>query len=163
VPHDLTESSDHALGYALDIANLYDGDVIILHIIPSIPLLHSPVRHRKIAFTSLTSYQEIYDQMEATAQRILNSRMEVLERELKVRYYRKKKDLSVSTHVAVGDNAAAKIVDYAKLHKIDLIVMSSRNIASKNPVKRILWLPLRSFSRKVSEMVPCPILLIQPI
>ena len=76
---------------------------------------------------------------------------------------RKKKDLSVSTHVVVGDNAAAKIVDYAKLHKIDLIVMCSRNIAPNNPVKRILWLPLRSFSRKVSEMAPCPILLIRPI
>ena len=163
VPHDLTKSSNHALGYAIDIANLYESDIIILHIIPSIPLLHSSVRHRKITFTSLTPYQEIYEQLEATTQRILNSRKEVLEREVTVRNDRKKKDLSVSTHVAVGDNAAAKIVDYAKKHKVDLIVMSSRNTAPKNPVKRILWLPLGSVSRKVSEMAPCPILLIRPI
>jgi nucleotide-binding universal stress UspA family protein len=101
--------------------------------------------------------------MEATTQRILNSRMDGLEREVMVRDNRKKKDLSLSTHVAIGDNTAAKIVDYAKLHKVGLIVMSSRNTAPKNPVKRILWLPLRSISRKVSEMAPCPILLIRPI
>jgi nucleotide-binding universal stress UspA family protein len=163
VPHDLTESSDQALGYAIDMANLYDGEVIILHIIPSIPLLHSPLRHRKITFTSLNPYQEIYEQMEATTQRILNTRMDGLEREVMVRDNRKKKDLSLSTHVAIGDNTAAKIVDYAKLHKVGLIVMSSRNTAPKNPVKRIFWLPLRSISRTVSEMAPCPILLIRPI
>lgn len=81
-----------------------------MHIIPSIPLLHSPVRHRKITFTSLTPYQEIYEQMEATTQRILNSRMEVLEREVTVRNDRKKKDLSVSTHIAVGDNAPQRLL-----------------------------------------------------
>ena len=75
----------------------------------------------------------------------------------------RKKNLSVSTYIVVGDNAGAKIVDYAKKHKVDLIVMSSRNTAPKNPVKRILWLPLGSVSRKVLEMAPCPILLIRPI
>jgi nucleotide-binding universal stress UspA family protein len=162
VPYDLTKSSDSALGYAIDIANLCNSDVIILHILPTTPLLHSPVRHGKITFTS-NPYQEIYDQMEANAQIIINSRREALEREAMIRNGRTKKDLSVSTHVAVGDNAAAKIVNYAKRHKVDLIVMSSTNTAPKNPVKRIFWLPLRSISRAVSEMAPCPILLIRPI
>ena len=84
VPVNITLIMNHALGYAIDIAaNLYESNLIILHIIPSIPLLHPPVRHRKITSTSLTPYQEIYEQDSgATTQRILNSRMEVLEREV---------------------------------------------------------------------------------
>jgi nucleotide-binding universal stress UspA family protein len=163
VPYDINKSSDSALEYAIDIAKLSGGDVIILHILPTTPLLHSPARHGKISFTS-NPYQEIYGQTEANAKVIINSKMKDLEREQAMTWDdQKKKELSISTHVLVGDNVAAKIVNYAKRHKVDLIVMSSSKIAPKNPVKRIYWLPLRSISRAVSETAPCPILLVRPV
>ena len=72
------------------------------------------------------------------------------------------KNYSTSTHIAVADNAAKKIVEYAKRHSVDLIVMNSRNTAPKSRVKGMLWFPLGSVSRSVSEMAPCPVLLIRP-
>jgi nucleotide-binding universal stress UspA family protein len=72
------------------------------------------------------------------------------------------KNFSTSTHIAVADNAAKKIVEYAKRHGVDLIVMNSRSTAPKNRIKGMLWFPLGSVSRSVSEMAPCPVLLIRP-
>ena len=37
------------------------------------------------------------------------------------------KNFSTSTHIAVAANAAKKIVEYAKRHGVDLIVMNSRS------------------------------------
>ena len=54
------------------------------------------------------------------------------------------KNFSTSTHISLADNAAKKIVEYAKRNSVDLIVMDSRSTAPKNRIKGMLWFPLGS-------------------
>ena len=152
VPYDLTNLSDRALEYAANLANLSDDcHIIILHVISTIPTKRSYSRDKRI-FSSTSALQKVYEELEADASKILNSKKEDW----------KMKNFTTSTHIAVADNTAKKIVEYAKRHNVDLIVMNSRSTAPKNRIKGMLWFPLGSVSRSVSEMSPCPILLIRP-
>jgi nucleotide-binding universal stress UspA family protein len=105
--------------------------------------------------------------LEANASRVLDSRKENLIIEAENRIGAKKiKNHSISVHVAIGDNTAKKIVEYARRYNADLIVMSSRSTAAAAPKNRIggaLKLLLGSVSRAVSEMASCPVLLIRPV
>ena len=154
VPYDLSKSSDRALEYAANLANLSnDCHIIILHIIPTFPIKRPhPRGERIVSSASADSLQRIYEELEVNASKILNTKKEDW----------RMKNFSTSTHIAVADNAAKKIVEYAKRHGVDLIVMNSRSTAPKNRIKGMLWFPLGSVSRNVSEMAPCPVLLIRP-
>jgi nucleotide-binding universal stress UspA family protein len=165
VPHDLSKSSDHALEYAINLANLTgDCDIIVFHVIPPIPLPRFRVRRERIAPSAFTNYlQRVYEELGANAFRVLDSRKEDLVMKAKNRNEAKIKNFSINTHIVIGDNAAEKIVEYAGRHKADLIVMSSRSTAPKNKIGGMLRVLLGSVSRAVSEMAPCPVLLIRPV
>src|SRR5574341_659503 len=154
VPYDLTNISDRALEYAANLADLSVGcQIIILHVIPTIPIMQShPRGGRIVSPSSADSLKRVYEELEVNASKILNSKKESW----------RMRNFSISTHIAVADNAAKKIVEYAKRHGVDLIVMNSRSTAPKNRIKGMLWFPLGSVSRNVSEMAPCPVLLIRP-
>ncbi len=170
VPYDNTKSSDHALSYALDIAQSSEDDcqIILLHVIPAIP---TPLSSNKRITDSVTlkdssnSLEKIYGELEAHTSKVLEDKKNSILQELKGsdEWKINPDRLFFATHVTVGDNPAQQITDYAKLHKVDLIVISSRSTPPKKGIKRWLWVPLGSVSRAIAEMAPCPVLLVRPV
>lgn len=154
VPHDGSKSSDHALEYAVKIAgeNL-ECEIVIMHVIQSISTPYPSAKQGRIHAGSQSYLHDIYEEMEANADKILDK--------LKQSWV-STSQLPISTHVVVGGNVAHRIVDYAKKHAIDLIVINSRStIGARSRLK--FWVPIGSVSRAVSEMAPCPVLLVRPI
>jgi len=166
VPYDNTKASDQALDYALDIAESSDDcKIILLHVItpmsPPIPAsetMAASIRHRDYL-------NKIYEDLETSASVVLEAKKKsIIQKAGKVDAAANKISSSlISAHVIVGESPAKKIADYARLHDVDLIVISSRNTIPKNRIKRWLWVPLGSVSRTVSELAPCPVLLVRPL
>lgn len=167
VPYDNTKSSDHALSYALDIAQSSGDDcqIILLHVVPTIPAPLSSTKRNTEPVVQKGRLQKIYGELETHASKILEDKKNAILQELKGSDEWKDKfdKLFFITHVAVGNNPAQQITDYARLHKVDLIVISSRSTPPKKGIKRWLWIPLGSVSRAISEMAPCPVLLVRPV
>jgi nucleotide-binding universal stress UspA family protein len=94
------------------------------------------VRREIILPTHSTNYlQRVYDELEAQVSRVLESKGQDLTIRAESRAHAKIiRNFSISTHIAIGNNAAKKIVEYARRHKVDLIVMSSRSTVPKNRI-----------------------------
>ena len=93
VPYDLSKSTDRALEYAANLANLSnDCHIIILHIIPTFPIKRPhPRGERVVSSASADSLQRIYQELEVNASKILNTKKEDW----------RMKNFSTSTHIAV--------------------------------------------------------------
>lgn len=165
VPYDNTKASDHALDCALDIAGSSDEcKIILLHVItpmsPPIPAsetMAASIRHRDYL-------NKIYEDLDTSASAVLEAKKKsIIQKAGKVDAANKISSSLISAHVIVGESPAKKIAEYARLHDVDLIVISSRNTIPKNRIKRWLWVPLGSVSRTVSELAPCPVLLVRPL
>jgi nucleotide-binding universal stress UspA family protein len=154
VPHDGSKSSDRALEYAVKISiENKECEIIIMHVIPPLPILFPSSRHERIKASSPSFLHDIYEQMESNANKILDKLKQS---------WASSSDVSIRTHVVVGGNVAQRIVEYAKKHAIDLIVINSRScMGSSSRLK--FWVPIGSVSRAVSEMAPCPVLLVRPV
>jgi nucleotide-binding universal stress UspA family protein len=154
VPHDGSKSSDRALEYAVKVAGENTGcEIVLMHVIPSIPTPYPSAKHSRIKAGSPTYLQDIYAEMEANADKILDRLKQS---------WANSSQLPISTHLVIGGNVSHRIVDYAKKHNIDLIVINSRStIGARSRLK--FWIPIGSVSRAVSEMAPCPVLLVRPV
>lgn len=159
VPYDSSEFSENALDYAVFLAkSLSKGNpneknikIVILHVIQELPLtkavLDKMITGCEKKNPSLDScieniYQEIKTLMEE----------EINEKKLK---YKLIEGVSIESSVMYGD-PAIKIVEYAKDNMIDMIIIGSNGLHGFAKIKG-----LGSVSRKVSENVRCPIVIIR--
>ena len=155
MPHDGSKSSDRALEYAVKIASdRRECEIILIHVVPLIPTPYASAKHGKIKSTSRSYLHDVYEELESNADKILD--------ELK-QSWASSSGLRISTHVVIGGNVAQRIVEYARTHGIDLIVINSRSTIGHARSRLKFWIPIGSVSRAVSEMAPCPVLLVRPV
>ena len=154
VPHDGSKTSDRALEYAVKVASDNKKcEIILMHVVPPIPTPLPSAKRGRITSTSRSYLEDVYEELESNADKVL---IELKEN------WTKNSSITIRTHVVIGGNVAQRIVDYAKKHNIDLIVINSRSTVGKRR-KLKFWVPIGSISRAVSEMAPCPVLLVRPV
>lgn len=143
VPHDGTEMSDRAVEKATELAKAFKAQLILVHVIEQIPI--SPT-------IMLGSDMILINRARRSVRKELeegwNKMAEVMINGLK------KHNVEATCDCLVG-SAAEKILQFAKIKKIDLIVMGSRRFKGLSKIKA-----LGSVTRKVSEMAGCPVLII---
>jgi nucleotide-binding universal stress UspA family protein len=155
VPHDGSKSSDRALEYAIKIAgDNKNSEITLMHVVQSIPAPLSSSKRVRVRVDSKSYLHDIYEELESSADKMLL--------ELKQDWTRNN-NLVISTHVVIGGNVAQRIVDYAKNNGVDLIVINSRSTLGRGSARLKFWVPIGSVSRVVSEMAPCPVLLVRPV
>jgi nucleotide-binding universal stress UspA family protein len=138
-PIDLSELSIRSLAYAGAIAGLYDGELTVLHVVPTF----EPMAVRAGA---------LYDPV-CTVQPM--SPEEVLER-LRQALEAAGAPPAHVTFVAEAGEDAATIVDQAVARRSDLVVMGTHGRSGFN---RLL---LGSVAEKVLRTSPCPVLTVPP-
>jgi nucleotide-binding universal stress UspA family protein len=153
VSHDVSKSSERALEYAVNIAgDSKECEIILMHVIPTIPIPYPSGKHRRMGTASRSYLHDVYEEMESNADKILE----------KLKKNWTKSGVQIRSHIVIGGNVAQHIVEYAKKHDVDLIVINSRStMGARSRLK--FWVPIGSVSRAVSEMAPCPVLLVRPV
>lgn len=159
VPYDSSEFSENALDYAVYLAeslsksnpNKKSIEIVILHVIQELPTtkavldkMTSGWEDNNPSFHSCIEsiYQEIRTLMEE----------DIKEKKLK---YESIEGISIESSIAYGD-PSIKIVEYANDNLIDMIIIGSNGLHGLAKIKG-----LGSVSRKVSENVRCPVIIIR--
>ncbi|HEX5457952.1 MAG TPA: universal stress protein [Candidatus Nitrosotalea sp.] len=136
VPHDKSESANHAFEYAIDLAEKYNASVSIvtcvLMQVPTEPYFG-------------TAYIETMKLLKEDALKSLSS-LEPRLKELKIQY-----KIDVLEVRSVPDS----LVTYEDAHNVDLIVMGSRGFGG---FKKML---LGSVANAVSQHSKCPVLIVK--
>jgi nucleotide-binding universal stress UspA family protein len=146
LPHDGTEISDKALDKSKEFAKAFDAELYILHVIEHSPLPPSLIldKDRKwIAETRRNIAKKLKEGWIKMAKEKINP---LLEKE-NIKF-----NITVSTDV---QPISEQIVKFASEKKIDLIIIGSQRLSEISKIKA-----LGSVSRKVSENVDCPIMII---
>ena len=150
VPFDGSRSSISALRHANELAELVGdkAEITLLYVIDSIilpPMTHSNVRSRTTG--------EVIDR-EGILKEIYYSEKKtgkiVLENAAKSAHVTRK----IKTELSYG-SPPEKIVEFAKKHKIDLIVVGNIGLSGLSKLRA-----LGSVSRCISECSPCPVLIV---
>src|SRR5262245_24457666 len=133
LPLDLTDKHKLAVDTAGELARLAGGEVILLHVIETIPGL--PMEEEKAFF----------------------SRLERSAREHLTRMVADLRALQVSCrYEVIFGHRAADTVRYAAEHSIDLIVLTSPPFQTQHPASG-----LSSLGWKIGVVAACPVLLVK--
>ena len=144
VPHAGTKAGDEALKHAVELARP-SGRIILLHVVEAIqhpPTFALSSSERRSLLSSIDSANTSF---RIDMEHVMEKKMELC-----------KKSKIVSEYRVVIGSPADEILKIVKNKKIDLIVMAKRR--KLKGVKKLLG--LGSVSRKISENVSCPVLLI---
>ena len=147
VPIDGSKMADKAFKHALSVAKAFDAELLLLTVIPEnvVPAgafttwTHPTMIRRMINEIITTAREQATD--------MLNEKMRECE----------KTNVKAVYKIVMGD-AASKIIEMAnnKKMKVDLVIMGSVGLTGIQRLKT-----LGSVSRKVSEHVSCPILIVR--
>jgi len=146
LPHDGTEISDMALEKSKEFAKTFNAELYILHVIEHIPIPPTLILgndRQWIAETRRSIAKKLKEGWLKMAKEKINP---VLEKE-NIKF-----NITVSTDV---QPISEQIVQFASENKIDLIIIGSQRLSEISKIKA-----LGSVSRKVSENVDCPIMII---
>lgn len=145
VPLDGSEPADKALDFALDLAEKYSADIVLLTVVPYVgmPLLPPVAGVQPTPPAAVDTYLK---ELKASHEKVLS---EALKKAKKI-----KPNLKVSAKLFVG-RPADKIVETAKEGNFDIIVMGSRGLGG---VKEFL---LGSVSDRVADEAACPVLIVK--
>ena len=133
VPTDFSPNSKQSIDIALNISELNNGGVTLLHIIEI------------IADTSFEEFESFYTKLENKAWKNMDDLVDHLE----------EKHPEIEKKVIYG-NRINEIVKFADEHSVDLIVMNSHKIDINNPGKG--W---GTISYKVGILSNCPVMLVK--
>jgi nucleotide-binding universal stress UspA family protein len=136
-PVDFSPSSDYALGYALDLARMFEAQLTLLHVV-EVPFLPS------YAMAGVPDLNIPLEQIEDGARKGL----ERLAGECRPKYGR------VGTELRTG-TAFMEIIAYAREHEVDMIVMGTHG---RTGLSHLL---IGSVAEKVVRKSPCPVLTIR--
>ena len=136
---DGSDHADHALGYALDLANKYSAKLLLLTVVPPV-------------FLQLPSLNVVKSQALAEASIELENsfRTALLRAEERAK---KTPNLSLFTKLEHG-NPDEVIVETAKTGDFDVIVVGSRGLGRRD-------FALGSVSSRVAENAACPVLIVK--
>jgi universal stress protein A len=138
VPTDLSEHSDKAIRQAFDIAQQYNPEVILLHV------MEDPVRYCTIdCLISDDLLHQMNEEMLRDARRGIHNQLAK---------FRSMVRFIVTTDIRTG-NTSDEILKEAEEKKADLIVMSSHG---SNLLSRYF---MGDVARKVAGKAKCPVLL----
>lgn len=145
VPYDGSRYSKKALIEALEIAKAFQSKVYVLTIIEiasDIPpsLLHKTINQKLAKIRRLMTTPQKYFNLTKLQRQIDEC---------------KKQDILIDVDVMVG-KAADSILKFAKNNKIELIIMGSKGLRGMKKLTS-----LGSVSRRVSEEVKCPVMIIR--
>ena len=145
VPIDGSKMADKAFKHALSVAKTFDAELLLLTVVPENVVPAG-------AFTAWTHptmikrmINEIVTLAREEATDMLNEKMNGCERN----------NVKASYKIVTGD-PATKIIEVANSKKVDLIIMGSVGLTGIKKLKS-----LGSVSRKVSERVSCPVLIVR--
>jgi len=159
VPYDSSAFSENALDYAVYLANMIFKSnpkgqiirIIILHVIQELPITKSVLDKMTSMYEDekpsldkcITSiYQEIRNLIEVDIEK-------------KNQKYRSIDGISIEPIIIYGD-PSNQIVKFANENRVDMIVIGSNGLQGIAKIKG-----LGSVSRKVSENVECPLVIIR--
>ncbi len=136
-PVDFSEFTDEILNYAVDIANKYNAELHLIHIIPNLNY-----------FTPYESFltPENLIAIERNIEKEVDKDFDKITKTL---------DMSVKKVVKTGVTFV-EIIDYIKTEGIDLVVMGTHG---RSAIEHIL---IGSVAEKVVRKSPCPVLTIRP-
>jgi len=143
---DGSEPASKALDFALELAEKYFAEILLLSVVPpvTVPMVASPATGvLTIPPIAMGTYQK---ELKDNHEKML---AEALKRAKKV-----KPILKVSTKIVEG-RPSDKIVETAKEEDFDIIVMGSRGLGG---VKEFF---LGSVSDRVADEAPCPVLIVK--
>ena len=138
---DGSDSANEALEFALDIAEKFSAEILLLTVV------HQPLwPYISVPGTMPVAVANLKEDLRASHKRVLTEAVEEIKK--------KKPNIQVSAKLIEG-HAADKIVEMAKEEKVDLIVLGSRGLSG---VKRFL---LGSVSHNVAHHCECPVLIVK--
>jgi len=137
VATDFSEPSENALNYGRDLARSYTATLHVLHVTENVLMRYSP----EIGF-AVPDFQADLDRQ---ARQELDRRITADEM----------RALKVVPALESAINPAAAIVDYAKTHEIDLIVVGTHG---RGAMQHLL---MGSVAERVVRMAPCPVLAVR--
>lgn len=140
VPLDGSEHAGKALDIAVDLAEKYSAEVVLLSVVPYtdlvlVSMVPSSVREEPYLIKLRDYYEEVLSKALRKTKKI-------------------KPNLKVSTKLTEGKQAD-KIVETAKEGRFDIIVMGSRGMSG---IKEFL---LGSVSHRVADKAPCAVLIVK--
>ncbi|MEP0825894.1 MAG: universal stress protein [Nitrososphaera sp.] len=145
VPHDGTEMSDKALDKAIEFANAFKSEIIIVHIVDSRFVPPSTT-------LGLISERTTLESAKTQIIRILKTGAEIMMKER----IQKAKDHGVNARFLLGvGSPAEEIVSIARDEKAEMIVIGSRQLKGDKMVT------LGSVARRVSETAGCPVVIVR--
>lgn len=135
-PTDFSRCSGYAWPHAVQLAEMLDAEVHLLHAVvcPDVDPAHAALR--------LPDMEECHRALEEQAESRLRHAAEA----------QRGAAISVERAVVRGLSAAGAILDYAAQHSIDLIVMGTHG---RRGLRRLL---LGSVTEEVVRLAPCPVL-----
>jgi nucleotide-binding universal stress UspA family protein len=143
---DGSKSANNALDFALDLAEKYSANVILLTVVDAAPVpltVYAPPGTQPVAPVFVDSYLEE-----------LKKRHEKMLAEALKRSKKSKPSLKISKKLVEG-RPPDKIVETAKEGEFDLVVMGSRGLGG---IKEFF---LGSVSDRVADEAPCPVLIVK--
>lgn len=146
LPHDGTEISDKALEKSKEFAKAFNAELYILHIIEHSPLPPSLILDN--------DRQSIADSRRNIAKKLKEGWIKMAKE--KINPTLEKENIKFNVTVSTDElPISEQILKFASENKIDLIIVGSQRLNEISKIKA-----LGSVSRKVSENVDCPIMII---
>ncbi len=139
VATDFGEASDAALAYGRELARTFEADLELVHVVENI------LSRGFGAEGYVAAYPELQQEVEDAAERQLNATLSVEDREV----------LRTKAVLLKSNAPAYTIVDYAKEHDFDLIIMGTHGRGA------IAHLLMGSVAERVVRTAPCPVLTVR--
>jgi nucleotide-binding universal stress UspA family protein len=133
VPTDLSEKSSRALEIALDMAKKSGSRITLIHVI------------ERIEDSDEEEFQSFYDKLASKARQKMKEM---------IRQYNTGKT-EIENEIIFG-NRVGEIVDFARKHAVDLIILSSHKLNKVDAVEG--W---ATISYKVGILAPCPVMMVK--
>ncbi|MGA8041949.1 MAG: universal stress protein [Terracidiphilus sp.] len=136
VPIDFSSSSHAALDAAIELAEKFLSEIILLHVIPAFPNVSIP--------GSITEAAVVEEARKAAEERFVLSKNAL-----------HAKGIRANSSVEVGNDVAGSILDAVERDHADLLVISTHGLSG--------WYPMvfGSIAEKIVKLVQCPVLLLR--
>lgn len=141
---DGSEHANKALDYALDLAEKYSAEIVLLSVIP--PVVVPMAYPDTMAYISPSTIDMYYNELKTSHEEVLSQAFK--------KATRINTNLRVSKKIAEG-RPSEKIIETAKEGNFDIIVMGSRGLGG---AKEFF---LGSVSHRVVIESPCPVLIVK--
>ena len=138
VPTDFSKDADHALSTAIDLAGVFEANIVVMHAYHIDLALASPV------VGAGTLPQEYYDDLRARAAAEVERAAESV-----------RAQGIEATSIAVAGPASTAILEQAEIIPASLIVIGTRGLSG---LKHVM---LGSVAERVLRMAPCPVMTVK--